>query len=475
MKKQITELFGEKLTVINIGAPVFKDDLDAQGTTVAQLDWRPPAGGRPELVAALDRLTDRPAIDAANARVVEAIVAARPVLVDVALSALEAVPGMTPTTILHAGPPVAWENMAGPMRGAVIGALIYEGLADSEAAAVALAASGKITFAPCHEHGAVGPMAGVTSASMPVQVIENKTHGNFSYCTLNEGLGKVLRFGAYGDEVIQRLRWIRDELAPALKKAVALSGGIDLRTLIAQALHMGDECHNRNKAATSLYIRAIGPCLVKAGLPAETVARVLEFINSNDHFALNLSMPAAKAALDAAHGIENSTIVTTMCRNGYEFGIRVSGCPGNTWFTGPAQMIKGLFFPGYSEKDASPDIGDSAITETYGIGGFAMGGAPAIVQFVGGTPADALAYSRKMYEITTAENPNYTIPNLGFRGTATGIDVRKVIASGILPVINTGMAHRLPGVGQVGAGVVNPPRECFDKALLALNARLKNI
>lgn len=468
----IDKLFSSKLSVINVGAETFKCDLEAQQTAVVQLDWRPPASGNKSLLDALDRLADLAVIEEANSKAVDIIKSARPVLVDIA-AALDVIPGMSKHTILHSGPPVAWDNMAGPMKGAVIGALIYEGLATDENQATELAGSGKITFAPCHEYGAVGPMAGITSASMPVQIIENKTHGNFSYCTLNEGLGKVLRYGAYSPEVINRLKWIESELGPSLKKAIQLSGGIDIRSMIAQAMHMGDECHNRNKAGTSMFIRAISPYLIKADIPREAVARVLEFINSNDHFFLNLSMPACKAALDAAHGIDNSTIVTTMARNGVEFGIRVSGCAGNTWFTGPAQKIEGLMFPGFTMEDANPDIGDSAITETCGIGGFAMGGAPAIVQFVGGTVSDALNYSRQMYEITTAENSNFTIPNLNFRGTATGIDVRKVIQSGILPVINTGMAHKEPGIGQVGAGVVRPPRECFEKSLLALAERVK--
>ena len=465
--ERILALFSQKISVINLGVEGFQQELAGQKIEAVQLDWRPPAGGDPKLAEALEKLDSLPQVDAANARAVEIIMSARPVLVDID-TALAVVPGMTSLTILHAGPPVTWEKMAGPMKGAVIGALVYEGLAADPEEASKLAASGKIDFSPCHEHNAVGPMAGIVSASMPVQVIENKTHGNFSYCTLNEGLGKVLRFGAFNDEVLARLRWIQDELGPALKKAVRLSGGIDIRSLIAQAVQMGDECHNRNKAGTSLFIRTIAPFLARAGLAAEVQARVLEFIHSNDHFFLNLSMPACKAALDAAHGIENSTVVTTMCRNGVEFGIRVSGCPGNTWFTGPAQMIRGLMFPGFTMADACPDIGDSAITETCGIGGFAMGGAPAIVQFVGGTVDDAVAYSQKMHEITTAENTNYANPNLNFRGAATGIDVRKVIRTGILPVINTGMAHKDAGVGQVGAGIVNPPRECFEKALLAM-------
>ena len=469
---RMQELFGQKMAVVNIGTETFRQDLIQQGADVVQMDWRPPAGGDLRLLNALDRLeAEESLIQAANVRALEAIMTAQPVLVDVD-KALDVIPGMTLHTILHAGPPIIWDRMAGPMKGAVIGALIYEGLADNEASATELAASGAIRFAPCHEHGAVGPMAGIVSASMPVQILENKTHGNRAFCTLNEGLGKVLRYGAYSTEVLDRLRWIEKELGPAMQAAVRLSGGIDIRSLIAQAMHMGDECHNRNKAGTSLFIRTIAPWLLKADIPRDVQIRVLEFIHSNDHYFLNLSMPACKAALDAAHGIEGSSVVTTMCRNGVEFGIRISGCAGNTWFTGPAQMIQGLIFPGFTAADANPDIGDSAITETCGIGGFAMGGAPAIVQFVGGSVEDAVRYSQTMHEITLAENSNYSNPNLNFRGAATGIDVRKVVRTGILPVINTGMAHREAGVGQVGAGIVHPPRECFEKALLALADRI---
>jgi hypothetical protein len=469
---QIKKLFGSPLTVLNLGTETFKTDLLKQRAVVTQLDWKPPAGGNLALISALDKLLDNEKVDAANQVAVERLMNARPVFVDID-TALNVIPGMTKQTILHAGPPISWERMAGPMKGAIIGALLYEGMAKNPKEAEKLVLSGAIKFSPCHEHRAVGPMAGIISPSMPVQIIENKTQGNFSYATLNEGLGKVLRFGAFSEEVIARLRWMETELAPALKTAIVLSGGIDLRSLIAQALHMGDECHNRNKAATSLFIREIAPYLVKADLPRAVISRVLEFIHSNDHFFLNLSMPACKAALDAAQGVANSTMVTTLCRNGVDFGIRVSGCPGSMWFTGPALYVQGLLFPGFTAADANPDLGDSAITETSGIGGFAMAGAPAIVQFVGGTVADALNYTTKMYEITIGENTQYSIPNLNFRGTPTGIDVRKVIETGLLPTINTGIAHKDAGVGQVGAGVVTPPRECFEKALLALAERIK--
>ncbi|WP_338818209.1 hypothetical protein MTCOM_21460 [Moorella thermoacetica] len=462
----INQLFHQEIRAINLGNAGFASELEGVGVEVTHLDWEPPARGQVELIAALEKLSHRPDIDAANQKAFERYASSVPILVDIG-RALDVIPGMTPDTLFHAGPPLTWERMPGPMKGAVIGALLYEGRAKTPEEAAGLAASGAITFKPCHEHGAVGPMAGIISPSMPVFIIHNQTYGNDAYCTMNEGLGKVLRFGAYNQEVLDRLHWMERVLAPGLQKALRLSGGIDLRALIAQALHMGDEVHNRNKAATSLFIRTIAPYLVQAGLPSDDLADILNFINSNDHFFLNLSMPACKAMLDAAHGVKGSTMVTTMTRNGTDFGIRVSGLPGR-WFTGPAQMVKGLYFPGYSEADANPDIGDSAITETAGLGGFAMAAAIAIVQFVGGTPQDALNYSNRMYEITLRENPSYSIPIFDFRGTPTGIDVRRVVENNILPQINTGIAHREAGVGQVGAGLVNPPWECFASALLAL-------
>jgi hypothetical protein len=411
-------------------------------------------------------------INAANQKAVEKVLNAQPVLVDIGIAG-EVIPGMTKKTILHAGPPITWQKMSGPMRGAVMGALIYEGLAGDIKEAEELAASGEITFDPCHHHNAVGPMAGIVSASMPVFIVQNKAEGNYAYCTLNEGLGKVLRYGAYGPEVIQRLKWMEKVLAPALKEALEIVGEINLKNLIAQAIQMGDECHNRNKAGTSLFMREIAPGLVQTKNSPETIAEIFKFISGNDHFFLNLSMPACKCTMDAAHGIENSTMVTAMARNGTEFGIRVSGL-GDRWFTGPASVVDGLYFPGYSSKDANPDIGDSVISETAGIGGFAMAAAPAIVKFVGGTAKDAINYTLSMYEITIAENNAFGIPVLEFRGTPTGIDIRKVVETGILPAINTGIAHKEPGVGQVGAGLVKPPVNCFEDALVAFAEMMEN-
>jgi len=357
--------------------------------------------------------------------------------------------------------------MSGPMRGGIVGALIYEGRATTWEDAERLVTRGDVRFDSCHHHATVGPMAGATTASMPVMVVENRHAGNVAYSILNEGLGKVLRYGAYAPDVIDRLRWFRDVVGPALGEAVRRVGGVDLRAMIAQAVQMGDECHNRNRAASALLIKALAPEIAALELAAAERSRILKFMASNDHLFLNVGMAACKAAMDPAHGVPHSTLVTAMARNGTEFGIRVSSL-GDQWFTGPAGMPQGLYFPGFGPGDANPDIGDSAITETAGLGGFAMGGAPAVVQFVGGTPADALAYTKLMYEITLAESTAYRLPTLDFRGTPTGIDVRLVAQTGILPQIDTGMAHREPGIGQVGAGLVKPPRLCFDRALEAL-------
>lgn len=445
------------------GAPLFSEALAAQGAAAVQLDWRPPAGGDPLLAGALARLAGRPEIAQANRAALAALLAAQPYVVDVR-PAGEVIPGMTRDTVLHAGPPVTWERMSGPMRGALIGGLIYEGLAADPAAAAALAESGAIRLRPCHEHQAVGPMAGITTYSMPVLVVENRAAGNVAYCNLNEGRGRRLRYGAYGQDVIELLHWMGRTLAPALQAALRRAGGIDLKAITAQAVQMGDECHSRNLAASSLFLKALLPHLVATAGPA--LGEVVAFLCDNDYFYLNLSMAASKVSLDAAHGIPHSTLVTAMARNGTEVGIRVSGL-GNRWFTGPARAVEGLYFPGYGPEDANPDIGDSAITETAGLGGFVMAAAPAIVGFVGGSVTDAIAYTRDMYEITLAENPAISIPSLGMRGAPVGIDLRRVVETGILPVFTTGISHKEAGIGQIGAGIVRPPLEAFARALLA--------
>ncbi|MFP3392711.1 DUF1116 domain-containing protein [Brevibacillus sp. SIMBA_040] len=471
---KINELFTSKIHAINVGIEFFKDDIKKQNADAIHLEWKPPGGGKPEIIQALDSLenaTLEQKIEEANKLAVERIINSQPVLIGYD-QAINVVPGMTKTTILHSGPPITWDRMCGSMRGAVTGAIVFEGLAKDIEEAEKVAASGEITFSPCHEHDCVGSMAGVTSASMFMHVVKNKTYGNIAYTNMSEQMAKILRMGANDESVITRLNWMRDVLGPMLRDAMKIAGEIDLRLMLAQALHMGDECHNRNNAGTSLLIQALTPYILETDFTKEQKREVFDFVASSDYFSGPTWMAMSKCALDAAHGIEYSTVVTTMARNGVDFGIRVSGMPGNTWFVGPAQKVVGPMFAGYKPEDSGLDIGDSAITETYGIGGFAMAAAPAIVALVGGTVDEAIGYSTKMKEITLGENPNVTIPLLNFQGVPTGIDIRQVVQTGILPIINTAIAHKDAGIGMIGAGITHPPMEAFEKALLALSEKI---
>jgi len=459
---------------INVGVEQFGASLRAWDLEVVGVDWRPPSGG--EAVArALQRLAE-PAvaarIEVANRRVIERFLGARPFLVD-ARPAREVVPELRGRTLLHAGPPLAWAEMTGPMQGAAIGAALFEEWADTPDSAAALLAEGAVEFVPCHQAGGVGPMGGITSGGMPLLLVEERTWGGRAFCTFNEGVGRVLRFGANGPEVIERLRWLRDVAGPALGAALQGGSGVDLHAIMARALTMGDEMHQRNVAATLLLLREVAPLLASAGIASADHAAVVGFLGQTDQFFLNVGMAACKAVADAAHADgEGSSMVTAMSRNGVAFGVRV-GAMADRWFTAPVNTPQGLYFGGYSAADGNPDIGDSAITETVGIGAFCMAAAPAVVPYVGaGGFADGLNITREMLEITADRNPDFAIPALDFGGAPTGIDVRLVVQSGIEPIINTGIAHRQAGVGQVGAGTVRAPIACFEQGVAALAKQL---
>jgi hypothetical protein len=403
-------------------------------------------------------------IEQANREALRRMLAADPVLVDV-IPAAEAIPALRENTILHAGPPIGWDRMCGPMRGAVAGIAVFEGWASDLDGAAAMAASGAFTFHPNHHFDAVGPMTGMTTTGQPMMVVENRAFGNRAYCALNEGLGKVMRFGGNDAEVLARLAWLRDVFGPAMAAALRDLGGIPLKSLVARGLTMGDEMHQRNVACSGLTLRALAPALARTMTDSEALAEALAFIGGNDQFFLNIVMALGKAIMDPVRGIEGSSVVTAMSRNGTDFGIRVSGT-GDTWFTAPVEMPEGLYFPGFTEADANPDMGDSTIVETIGLGGFAMAAAPAVAGFVGaGAASDAANTTRAMAEITLGENPEWTIPALDYAGVPTGIDIRLVLETGLAPTINTGIAHKKPGVGQVGAGVVKAPMACFTQAL----------
>jgi len=409
-------------------------------------------------------------IKAANRAAVARLMEGEPVLIG-CVPAAQALP-LDGRVVLHSGPPLPWERACPTMQAAILCVIRYEGWAADDAGALDRIRRGDITIEPCHHRNAAGPMTGMVTPSMPVFVVENRRHGNRAFATINEGLGRVLRFGANDESVIERLRWMASEAGPLLDAAIRLSGGIDLRTIMAKALSMGDEMHQRNVAASCLFTRALFPHLARAATRADALARVADFLAANDQFFLNLAMAAAKASADPCVSVPESTMVATMARNGTEFGIRVGGL-GDRWFTAPVNVPEGLYFPGFGPKDANPDIGDSAILETIGLGGFAMGASPAVAGFVGrGGMAEASAVTEEMAEICLAEHTHFRIPTLGDRGAPVGIDIRKVVETGITPLINTGMAGKVPGTGQIGAGVVRAPLACFEEALDAFGAQV---
>ena len=415
----------------------------------------------------IDEAGIRKHIEEANNKALELMRLSRPILVDIKC-AKDILPKMKKNSIFHAGPPIEWNRMCGPMRGAIVGTMIFEGFATSWNDALELIRKGGIDFSSNHDHDAVGPMAGVISPSLPILVVKDRSNGKTCYARFVENR---VQFGLFDQESVKVLRYWSEKLSPPLGKAIRKSKGIDLKPMMARALHMGDELHNRPAAGTLLFASTILPHLLKVCSPNE-VLEVTKYLSENDIFFLCMSMAACKAITKAAHGIQFSTIVTVMARNGTTFGIKVSGL-GDDWFTGEANMIKGLYFPGYSHEDANPDIGDSAITETAGIGAFALAGSPAILALIGGSAEDAIKYTYEMRKITNSLNDTFTLPIINFQGTATGIDIRKVMRTGITPVIDTAIAHRHEGGGYIGAGLVRAPLDPFKNALHAYGRKYK--
>ena len=470
----VMELLTTKPRVINVGVESFNDPLRTYGAQSVQYTWKPKAGGNKRMIHLLNELDKVEGIDEANERICQRFRESQPQLVDVVV-AKDVIPELNRAqkTLLHAGPPITWENMQGPMRGSCIGAALFEGWAETEEEALALLEAGEVEFIPCHHCHAVGPMGGITSANMAVLKVVNLADDTVAYCTMNEGIGKVLRFGAYSQEVVDRLHWMADELGPVLAKALKLSdGGINLNVLMARAITQGDEFHQRNMAATLNFVKEMAPLIVQTDVDEDAKQRVIQFLCDTDQFFLNVMMATGKSIVDYVRKDQEGCIVSTMTRNGYEFGVRVSGL-GDEWFTAPVNTPVGLYFTGFTEEDGCPDNGDSAICETVGVGGMAMVAAPGVTRFVGaGGFEDALNISNEMEKICVTHNPNWAIPTWDFKGACLGIDIRKVVATGITPLINTGIAHKKAGIGQVGAGTVRAPLACFEKALEAYCASL---
>ena len=468
--EQVMDLITTQPRVINIGLEGFSESIQEFGGKVVQYDWRPRAGGNVKLIKVLDALdAHAEAIDEANEEIVQRMREAQPNLVDVKY-AKEVIPELShgKKIILHAGPPIKFENMTGPMQGSCIGAMLFEGWATDQADALRQLESGEVEFMPCHHVNAVGPMGGITTQNFPVFVVQNALDDTEGYCIMNEGIGNVLRFGANNEEVIERLEWMRDVLGPVLGQALrAIDGGLNTSIMIARAIGMGDEFHQRNIAASLVFLKEVAPIITQLDIDEKDKQDTLQFLADTDQFFLNIAMATGKVVVDYARKVQKGTVVTTMARNGENFGIRIAAL-GDQWFTAPVNTPNGLFFTGYSEEDANADIGDSAITETIGLGGSAMIAAPGVTRFIGaGGFEDAVRISNEQAKIVVGQNPNWSIPTWDFRGANLGIDIRKVIETGIEPIINTGIAHKKAGVGQVGAGTVTAPVAAFEKALIA--------
>jgi hypothetical protein len=451
--------------VVNLGLAGFHEDLQSQGVPSVHVDWRPPAGGDPELIERLVQLQD-PRVEAANAATLARLLAARPVWVDVQ-RALDAIPGLEPHTILHSGPPIAFEAMCDPQQRAVEGAALFEGLIAAPDELRGKLQRREIVLRPNYELGSVGAMTGVISPSMPVVVVEDVTHGNRSWTTFNEGKGNVIWMGAYDAATLERLRWMRDVLGPALRDAVRRSPeGLDVFKLVSEGVQMGDEVHARSAACTLLLGRWLVPLLLQADLPAGTIRRVVEFVSGNNHSFLSLTISACKVAADAAHGVPHATVVTGMSRNGVEFALRLGGAPG--WTLAPtAPMDEAIYYSGYGPQDAAGDIGDSAIIETAGLGAMVIGGAPSISSFVGGGMARAREAMLALRGLCVGANPRFAPSAVDFLQAPAGIDARQVLRLGTTPIIDTGVLHKASGVGQIGTGIARAPIEAFRKALRA--------
>lgn len=468
----VLSLLMAKPKVINVGLSSFVTSIKDNGGSCVQYNWKPSAGGNTKLIKIIRKIRQNQEVQNYNQEVITKIKNSSPFLIDV-VPAKSVIPELNSKTLLHAGPPIQYHEMTGPMQGSCIGAMLFENWADNEEQARKMLENGEINFIPCHHVKAVGPMGGITSGNMPVLVVENRLGGNQAYCTMNEGIGKVLRFGAYSSEVVNRLIWMRDVLGPTIGAALKISKeGINLNVLIAKAITMGDEFHQRNIAASLLFLKEISPLIIKLDIEQSIKQEVIQFLADTDQFFLNIMMATGKAIVDDARLITEGTVVTTMTRNGKDFGIRVSGL-GDEWFTAPVNTPQGLFFTGFTQDDANPDIGDSAITETVGVGAMAMIAAPGVTRFVGaGGFEDALSISNSMAEICLGHNSNFSIPTWDFKGAVLGIDILSVVETGITPLINTGIAHKHAGVGQVGAGTVSAPVACFEKALIAYAKKL---
>ncbi len=460
-----------RVEVVNVGLERFETAVRDQGAPAVGVQWRIPAGGDLDAVAALARLlgpaSDR--VDAANAEVIGRLDRGVPMLLGVE-TAGSVIGGLDTGTILHCGPRIAWADMCDPLRRSVRAAVVAEGWAPDTDAVDGMAQAGEIRLEPANEHGAVVPMATAIGPTAPVYVVSVDAGGTTAYSSLNQGSGAVAWFGVDSDAAIERLRFLRDALGPALAQALDGAGPVDVFSLAAQGINMGDDVHMRVQATTNLLLRDLLPRLVRSG--SARIGEVADFLSTNHLMFLNVAMAGARALVEWASQVPDSSIVTTMCRNGTTYGIRLPGRPAH-WFLADAPPVQdALYYPDQGPDTSAADIGDSAVLELVGLGGPAAANSPAVAGFLGGRMADAMAVTAAMGRICAGTSNRFRLPVLDNAGTPLGVDVRRVVETSITPAVNTGILHISDGSGQVGAGVARAPVECFVQALLDLDQRL---
>lgn len=464
-------LLPKSVSVVNIGLPLFEDAVRGQGAPASGVDWRIPGGGVEEVVAALTRLLGPKSalIDKANAEVVSRLNSGVPMLKAVDRAGA-VIPGMGDRTVLHCGPAIAWGDMCDPLQRSINAAVVAEGWAKDTASAARLVAAGEVNLRPANEHATVVPMATSIGPSAPVYVVENAIGGSVAFSSVNQGSGAVQWFGVDSDAAIERLRFVRDSVAPVLAGAIAGKGPIDVLALASQGVPMGDDVHMRVQATTNLFLRDLLPFLVRS--PHAAAPEVATFLSGNHLMFLNVAMAAAKSLVDSAMSVEHASIVTTMARNGVTYGIRLPGAAGKWFITQSPPIQNALYYPGYGPETSAPDIGDSAVLELIGLGGAAAANSPAVAGFLGGRMSDAIAATRSMQRICFGQSTKFRLPILDNVGTPVGVDVRRVVELSITPAVNTGIIHATAGTGQVGAGVAWAPLQCFTDAMLDLDRRI---
>ena len=411
----------------------------------------------------------RTQIDEANEVVMNILLNGQPTWVDVR-PALEVIPEFKKNLLLHAGPPIQPQDIVLALRNTLCGAALHEGLAKTFDEAWKMIEKGEILIDSAQDYSCSCGAAMVTSASTPVLVGKDTVFGGEGFSAIHPGsTPRCLRWGYYDDDIEKNLSWFCDIYGPALGEAVRNTGGINMRAIMSRTAGMGDENHVRQTASSFALVLNLIPEVLKLDIPQrDDVIRAL--VDCSEKFYLHVLMAGIMGVLKSAKNIPMSTIMIAMGGNGTEFGLQFCGT-GNQWFTVKAPKILGQFLnPTWTEEEMCGYLGDSCVTEIYGLGGLSAISGPAFVRLTGGSFADAKKRTEDARAICLGEHKFAPVPWDDYRGFPVGVDMRKVVATTILPTSHGG-STRLVG-GQGGAGSILIPSECFKQGLRAFHAKV---